>query len=879
LKLSAFIILFLLASYYPGYATYIDDDLNRFKKEDNLIDWLDLRLNYVAENPRENLNFLLKTQEKVWRNPRNINEHISWAYLLINQGYYQLYNGDILQSINKYEDAYAYYQKHQLPIDIEEYVLKPLANNYTRTGDYERAIFIQQKSLDLALTQKTDTLIASIYNNLAISYRYNGKLEQALTQVKKGLQHSKPQNHIYGLLLSTSADILFEQEEYKEALTNASKAIQYLSGKKNTSYWLSGAHSLAGNIYLFNNDLDRADLHFNQALHIIKTEFSGSRKRELAHVLTLKSKLALQKQEYRQALVFVNQSIKSLVPEFDEKLGYPQEKQLYAEYKLRAALIQKAAVLKQIKEKNQALKGYKLAFYVSEKLRTEYTYTSSKKQLQEESKQLAEDIIETAYSLWLQSQKKAYAELILEISEQTKARLLFDDLSFHQEKMAAKNKSYADILKIERAIAYYERQKRTENHAENFDKKINELKFELSSLKKRENIKNLELIIDIKSLLSKIPVNTKAIVFFTGNRNHYIIDADNKGINLIKRLENAAYLEKLSRDFLNTYFYNGPSAMMNNPKDFFHQSYKIYNNIFEGVDNSSHQNLLIIKDGVYNYLSFDGLISKNIYSSNIKKWPFLMLNKSMRYQYSLYQFEAESPSKRKDLFSGFFLSNTQNNSIEIPSVRYEYDELKKFVQGEFYLNEEAQGSNFKKALINSHILHVSSHAYLSDSAEPVLEMYKDKFYLFELGDFTLPELVILNACQTANGQYVSGEGVENMGRGFLAAGSKAVISGIWKINDEAGARLLVSYYRHLLKNKNAHDALRQAKLNWLIHKETSNILALPYYWDSLIYTGQELEISVVKKASYNWFHLAGLVLMGGAALYAVKKNKSKIRND
>src|SRR5690606_24640539 len=118
--------------------------------------------------------------------------------------------------------------------------------------------------------------------------------------------------------------------------------------------------------------------------------------------------------------------------------------------------------------------------------------------------------------------------------------------------------------------------------------------------------------------------------------------------------------------------------------------------------------------------------------------------------------------------------------------------LSKIVSGNFYLNEKATAENFRNSLSKSNILHVSSHAYLSDNTEPVLELYKEKFYLFELGTSTLPELVILNACQTADGKYISGEGVESMGRGFLASGSKAVISGLWKVNDETGAKLLVS---------------------------------------------------------------------------------------
>src|SRR5690606_39215968 len=93
--------------------------------------------------------------------------------------------------INSYERAYNYYIDNRLNVEgIADYVLKPWANNYTRLGDYEKALFIQQKTLDYALKERNTSLIVAMYNNMAISYRSMGDLQQAERFTMLGLKLS-----------------------------------------------------------------------------------------------------------------------------------------------------------------------------------------------------------------------------------------------------------------------------------------------------------------------------------------------------------------------------------------------------------------------------------------------------------------------------------------------------------------------------------------------------------------------------------------------------------------------------------------------------------------------------------------------------------------
>jgi CHAT domain-containing protein len=77
------------------------------------------------------------------------------------------------------------------------------------------------------------------------------------------------------------------------------------------------------------------------------------------------------------------------------------------------------------------------------------------------------------------------------------------------------------------------------------------------------------------------------------------------------------------------------------------------------------------------------------------------------------------------------------------------------------------------------------------------------------------DLVTLSACETALGGYVEGEGILGLTRAFQHAGASAVLASLWRVEDEASADLMESFYRHLADGDRRDEALRQAQIEAL----------------------------------------------------------------
>lgn len=73
------------------------------------------------------------------------------------------------------------------------------------------------------------------------------------------------------------------------------------------------------------------------------------------------------------------------------------------------------------------------------------------------------------------------------------------------------------------------------------------------------------------------------------------------------------------------------------------------------------------------------------------------------------------------------------------------------------------------------------------------------------------ELVVLSACETALGEYIAGEGLVGLTRGFLQAGARRVIASLWKVDDRATAALMAHLYAGLAKGDPPAAALRAAQ--------------------------------------------------------------------
>jgi len=87
-------------------------------------------------------------------------------------------------------------------------------------------------------------------------------------------------------------------------------------------------------------------------------------------------------------------------------------------------------------------------------------------------------------------------------------------------------------------------------------------------------------------------------------------------------------------------------------------------------------------------------------------------------------------------------------------------------------------------------------------------------------DLSATELVVLSACETGLGEVAGGEGVLGLQRAFHAAGTRGMVTSLWRVDDVATALLMEEFYGNLWeKNLAPLQALRQAQLTLLNHPE------------------------------------------------------------
>lgn len=117
--------------------------------------------------------------------------------------------------------------------------------------------------------------------------------------------------------------------------------------------------------------------------------------------------------------------------------------------------------------------------------------------------------------------------------------------------------------------------------------------------------------------------------------------------------------------------------------------------------------------------------------------------------------------------------------------------------------------------------------------------------LHEIYGLRIPEveLAVLSACESNVGDFVEGEGVFALSRGFLVAGASRVIASQWAVNDESTAVLMSVFFREVAEAERGAEAvdyaqaLRTAQLVVKDHPDHPE-WADPYYWAPFVLTGK-----------------------------------------
>lgn len=862
------------------------------KQQNNLSEFIYVHLDEFANNPSaEKLAIFETVSANLWRNPINERENTAKLYFHINYAYYLKQYGFIGQSIIQYEEAYAFYVKNKLKkFDIIEFCLKPLANNYTRLGDADRAEDIIKITVEKAQNEKRKDQVIAGYSNLSIVFRTKGDYETAINYLKLALNLSNS-NQEKARIHSDLAINFLMLGEVQKAEENATLSNR-LNGKNEIEILARNDKTLAG-CFLKMNEFDMAIFKFESALKNAIPVF-GKNDREVAKIYNQIAEAYKGKNEIDKALGFYQKSLMALLPNYQPKSIFenPEPTYFYPENTLKEAFDGRASLLVEAKNYKEALENYKLSFLVEAELRSTYLTQSAKLSQQQENRDRSEKCIGLCYELYLQNNDNQWVEKAFRFAEQSKSAVLLEA----KEKASAKSIFKNDPLFIKEKELLFENARLHKNIVveslkgknanvdllANLTKERNTIFNSLQLLKQQINLKYPQLKIPNDSLItsknlreSVLKNNELFMEFFDGNKNVYIFSISKvQPISLVKIEKNADFMTQIS-SFLNLFSDPRGVSLQNNVKNYTSLGNKLYNKL---IGEQANKNIVIVPDGLFSFLPFDALITEEAAISNFDKMAYLIKKHAISFAYSatILMHETKTSQKTKSSFIGFFpiFENNHRNLSVLNFTLQEAESIKKDVNGTILLKSNASKNTFEKLASNYSIIHLSTHATSGDYfTPPAIEFYDETLYLPEIYGYNLQtDLLVLSACETGLGTLRKGEGAMSLARGFSYAGVKNLIVSLWQVNDKSTEKIMSGFYGKYSENRNKAEALRLSKLAYLNDENIASSKKSPYYWASFVYIG-ETELADNNTFNFGWLLIMAAVLIVWYFLYKKRQFK------
>ncbi|MEO0135953.1 MAG: WG repeat-containing protein [candidate division WOR-3 bacterium] len=172
--------------------------------------------------------------------------------------------------------------------------------------------------------------------------------------------------------------------------------------------------------------------------------------------------------------------------------------------------------------------------------------------------------------------------------------------------------------------------------------------------------------------------------------------------------------------------------------------------------------------------------------------------------------------------------------VEVKNISSLYSEILTL-----YQDKAVKDSVFKTS--GCQILHFATHGvavpYDPTSSYLVLAPRGEKGQLKveEIWGLDLKDcpLVVLSACETAEGKLIAGDEVVSLAFGFIYAGSSSCLATLWEVASQSTADLMQEFHKNLKNGKSRIQALQDAQISLLKNPKTSH----PFFWAPFILIG------------------------------------------
>jgi CHAT domain-containing protein len=732
-------------------------------------------------------------------------------------------------------------------------------DHFTRTMDEYKRIY-----------GENDHLFTLLYEQIGILYALEGNYNNALEYIRKAFSRRL---EIYGDLTIEAAVgylnmgiCLRLKGDYEEALRFLNIALRIKRESLGEFHpETADIYYQLGNLCLNKIQADDALFYFQRSLIALVPEFkdnnikfnpslnSVSPKDKLMEILTIKAK-ALR-------LKYLQHPEK---PEFLDSA--------YSTYNLLSQLVE---------EMRQGYKSenYKLIF--GEKIHSIY-----------------QEAIQTALMLYDNTGTQRYKEAAFILSEKSKAVVLAEALNEAKAKQFSDipRPLLEKEEKLKKELTHYDTYLQKEHFKKNPDQNsIRKLENHYYTLnleylhlidhfeakyKKYYNLKYKPHEVNIKKIQQSLPPDTAIMEYFVGDNVLHIFVLWDKGLE-VEDIILDENLNKIVDDYNRAIkkIEEGP---------FLQLSWKLYRLLHEPVHHLIRKKgkLIIIPDGPLYTVPFGSLITGVSESNLLSQRDFLVKHFAFSYHYSaiLWLYSAQKANREKaaafigfapvfgnEIRDGYILVNDPgpvkssnlrdmtipgDSSSSVSQLPASEEELRAIIRlfelqqkkAVGYFHRQATEDNFKTVNMKDFdLIHIATHS-LKDEGQHRLSglifsppkedklhgedgiLYSGEIYNLHLN----AELIVLSSCESGVGKLIKGEGVMAMNRGFFYSGARNIVFSLWKVEDRSTSRLMIAFYRNILKGYPYSRALQKAKLEMIRDPFT----AFPKYWSGFILVGK-----------------------------------------
>ncbi|GAB4000521.1 CHAT domain-containing protein [Spirosoma daeguense] len=781
-------------------------------------------------------------------------------------------------------------QNPRIEAQIPLYVLYHFNNQgswFFKLGNYSRSLTYLDRARKVATSYNWAEDIAFIESNIAECCDLMGELNNSLNHRQLANQFYHKQDLQKCKTLSGIGWALYKLNRTQDALTYYSKAEQLMhtlrSGKHTTDYTSDQIHlwRMISTCYRALNQLPTASQYIKRALQLNQKQpqhLGGL----LARVLIEQGEIYEAQQQPEKALAVYQAALRAVCRDTSRLMHYwqnPSPENSSDESTLLSAATHKANLLAKLYKatpdrtyQQAAIATYRFAISLQQRIRHGIDTDQSQVIFSAQQHELMPNAIATTFDAYQQQPTAELRAILLQFFEEAQAGSLREALHLNTIKPQTIPATLLDReQQLKTRISYLKKQPPTDSTARD-ELTAKQIQWhQLVETFRQDYPAYYQLnyqtnTLTPQNLQQKLDPQTAYVAYVRQGNNLYILTATNQSIDVIRKpLNSARFDQQLAR--LKQQLYTDPVLRQYEGAAY---AAEIYATCIEPIRAklTGKTRLVVCRDWSFNFLPFEVL------ETGRQAQDYLYKHMAIAYSFSAQSVFA--PTSRPISLNPVLTiapfarplavgkaANRQGNTQTLASSEVEA----RTIGGDVLLGSSASLANFLKTNLERNIIFFATHAATDDvnPANSYIAFYpgeSDKLYADDIYNLSLSAtgLVVLGACETGSGRSMKGEGILSLARAFAYAGCPAVVTTLWKANDETTSFLSIRLHHYVSEGMPVDIALQRARQDFFESPLRAKYNH-PYYWANYTLLGQRDAVMAGNYWSQPiwWIVIAGLI--------------------